>query len=171
MFDTMTMTKIIGGFCGAFLIFLLGGFMAETIYHAGGGHGDDHAQAYEIPVEDAGGGGEEEEAIPFAELYAAADAGAGEGLFRQCSSCHKLDGSNAVGPYLNGVVDRAVGAIDGYSYSGALVAVAETWTPEDLSGFLENPSGWAPGTKMSYRGMKDAEDRANLIAYLATTDG
>ena len=52
MFDTMTMTKAVGGFCGTFLVFLLGGWAAEEIYHSGGGgHGDHHEQAYVIPVE------------------------------------------------------------------------------------------------------------------------
>ena len=171
MFDTMTWTKIVGAFCGMALLFLLGGFVGELIYHGGGGHGDDHAQAYTIEVADSGeGGGEGEEAVPFAELYAAADAGAGERVWRQCSACHKLDGSNAVGPYLNGVVDRAIASVAGYNYSGALAAVAEQWTPENLSAFIEAPADWAPGTAMSYRGLADAEDRANLIAYLATTN-
>ena len=169
MFDTMTMTKIVGGFCGTFLVFLLGGFVAEFIYHPA--HKDDHHQAYTIET----GGDEAEEdvvEVAFADVFATADAGAGERLWRQCSACHKLeDGANGTGPHLYGVVGRAVGSVPGYAYSGNLVAVADVWTPENLSGFLENPSQYAPGTKMSYRGMGDVEDRANLIAYLATIGG
>jgi cytochrome c len=169
MFDTMTMTKAIGGICGTFLAFLLGGWVAETIYHSGGGgHGDGHDQAYVIPVE----GGEAAEDVPagppFEEVFAAADAAAGEGAFRPCSACHKVDGTDGVGPHLNGVVDRAVGSVGGFGYSGALVAVAETWSPENLNAFLESPKGYAPGTAMNYNGMRKIEDRANLIAYLAT---
>ena len=170
MFDTMTLTKAVGAFCGMALLFLLGGFVGELIYHGGGGHGDDHAQAYEIEVADAGEGGDADTTAPFEELFAAADAGAGERVWRQCSACHKLDGTDGVGPHLNGVVDRAVGSVAGFNYSGALSAVAETWAPENLNGFLEAPGDYAPGTSMSYRGLKDAEDRANLIAYLATTN-
>ncbi|MXQ08482.1 c-type cytochrome [Alphaproteobacteria bacterium GH1-50] len=169
MFDTMTMTKIIGGFCGTFLVFLLGGFVAEFIYHPA--HGDDHHQAYTI---ETGDDGAEEEVVEvdFAEVYAAADAGAGERLWRQCSACHKLeDGANGTGPHLYGVVGRDVGSVPGYSYSGNLVAVADVWTPENLNGFLTNPGNYAPGTKMSYRGMGDIEDRANLIAYLDSVGG
>ena len=44
------------------------------------------------------------------------------------------------------------------------------WTPDELNAFLENPKGYAPGTKMAYRGMNDIEDRANLIAYLDSLD-
>lgn len=173
MFDTMTMTKIVGGLCGTFLIFLLGGFVAEFIYHPAESHDGEHHQAYTIPVE--GGddaAGEEVAEVPFEEVYASADAAAGERLFRQCQACHKVeDGANGTGPHLYGVVGREVDGVDGYSYSGALEQVADVWTPENLNGFLENPKGYAPGTKMSYAGMKSVEDRANLIAWLDSLDG
>lgn len=166
MFDTMTSTKILGGFCGALLIFLLGGFFAEFIYHEPKAHGDgEHHQAYTI---DTGGdhGGEEVVEVPFADVYAAADAGAGEKLFRKCAACHKLD-ANGTGPSLGGIVGRAVGSADGFgSYSGALNAAADVWTPENLSGFLENPKKFASGTTMNFGGFSDIEDRANLIAWL-----
>lgn len=169
--DTMTFTKIIGGFCGALLIFLLGGWAAETLYHVGPvGHGDEeHAAGYEIVVdggdEDAG----EEEEVDFATILASADAGKGEKVFGKCRACHKLeDGANGTGPHLFGVVDRAVGSVDGFGYSGALVAVADVWDADHLNGFLENPKSYAPGTKMGFAGLKSIEDRANLIAYLAT---
>ena len=169
MFDTMTMTKAIGGFCGTFLVFLLGGWAAEIIYHGGeGGHGDHHEQAYVIPVESDEVVEEVVEGPPFADVYALADAAEGEGEFRPCAACHALDGSDGVGPHLNGIVDGAVAASDGFGYSGSLIAVAETWTPENLNAFLENPGDYAPGTAMNFRGIRKIEDRANLIAYLAT---
>ena len=169
MFDTMTWTKIGGGLCGTWLVFLLGGFFAEFIYHPKG-HGDDHGQAYVIDTgSDDHGGGEEVAEVPFATLFASADPAKGEKAFRACKACHAVeDGKNGTGPTLYGVVNRAVGAVDGFGYSGKLVAVASTWTPEELDAFLEDPKGYAPGTKMSYRGMPDAEDRANLIAWLNT---
>lgn len=171
MFDTMTMTKTLGALCGALLIFLLGKWAAEVMYHTGGGHGDHAAQAYVIEVE--GGddaGAEEEEAAPtLEELLAAADAGKGAKVFSKCKACHKLeDGVNGTGPHLFAVVDRTVGSVDGFGYSGKLVAVAETWSAENLDAFLTNPKGFAPGTKMSFTGLKKATDRANLIAYLQT---
>ncbi len=90
-------------------------------------------------------------------------------FFGKCKACHKLeDGANGTGPHLWAVVDRVVGSVDGYGYSGALVAVAETWSPENLDGFLENPKKYAAGTKMGFSGLKKPVDRANLIAYLAT---
>ena len=174
MFDTMTMTKVVGGLCGTFLVFLLGGWAAEIIYHsAEGGHDGEAVQAYVIEVPEAGTGeaAVEEEAVPFDVALASADASAGEGVFRNCRSCHALDGSDGVGPHLNGVVGRNIDAVEGYAYSGALEQVADVWTEENLYNFLENPQGWAPGTKMGYAGLKAPEDRANLIAYLASTEG
>lgn len=173
MFDTMTFTKIIGGFCGALLVFLLGGWAAEALYHTGGGHGEDHAaQGYVIEVEEDDSGADAEVEIAFADVMATADAGQGERVFGKCRACHKLDdGANGTGPYLYGIVGRAVGAADGFGYSGSLVAVADVWSPENLNAFLENPRGYAPGTTMSFSGLRDVEDRANLIAYLSTIGG
>jgi len=177
MFDTMTMTKIVGGFGGMLLIFLFGNWAAESLYATEAEvHGEEPEQAYRIDTgedeadsEDAAA--EEETGPDFGVVFAAADPAAGEKLFKGCKACHKVEaGANATGPTLYGVVGRAVGSVDGYNYSGKLVAVAETWAPEALSDFLENPKGYAPGTKMSYKGMKDIEDRANLIAYLDSLD-
>ena len=71
MFDTMTMTKIIGALCGTLLVFLLGNWVAETVYHVGSdGHGDDHAMAYPIEVAEGHGGDEVEEGPDFAEILA-----------------------------------------------------------------------------------------------------
>jgi len=167
MFDTMTMTKVMGGLCGTFLVFLLGAWLAEEIYHSGG-HGDYHDMAYVVePVVDEGGEEAVEEEVDFATVFAAASAEDGEGLWRNCRSCHALEaGVHGVGPALHGVVDRQVAFYDDFNYSGSLVAVAEKWSPENLNAFLENPGAYAPGTAMGYNGMRDIEDRANLIAYL-----
>lgn len=169
MFDTMTMTKVVGAGCGSLLVFLLGSWAAETIYHTGGGNGE-ATQAYVIDT------GAAEEAAPaeqvaFADLYAAADVGAGERAFAKCRACHKIDGSDGVGPYLNGIVDKAKAASAGFAYSAVLVGMAaDTWTPENLDAFLTNPKGYAPGTKMSFNGLPNPTERANLIAWLATTN-
>lgn len=167
MFDTMTVTKAAGALFAMWLILLLGKWAAETLYHVGG-HGE---QAYVIPVEESAPADDGADAVPFEEIYAAADAAAGEGLFRACQSCHKLDGSNGTGPHLDGVVGRPVGSVDGFGYSEALLSLGGEWTPDRLAEFLASPKGYANGTKMSYAGMKKVEDRANLIAYLASTGG
>jgi cytochrome c len=174
MLDTMTLTKVTGAFCGTFLIFLLGKFAAEQIYHMGGeSHDGEIHQAYTI---DTGDDGETDvvvdEGPDLATLMASADLGKGERVFGKCKACHKLeDGAKGTGPHLYNVVDRAIGQVDGFGYSSVLAENGDAWTPEHLDAFLENPKGWAPGTKMSFAGLKKPEDRANVIAYLQGIGG
>jgi cytochrome c len=170
MFDTMTLTKITGALCGSLLVFLLGKWAAEVIYHTDTAYHGERTLAYSIDT-DEGEAAEPAEEVDFAVVLAAADASAGERLFRACASCHRLDGADGTGPHLNGVVGRPAGAVAGFAYSGALSAVVDNWTPEHLNGFLANPRSYAPGNRMSYNGMASVEDRANLIAYLAETEG
>jgi len=167
MFDTMTITKAFGALCGALLFLLLGAWASESLFNI-----DTHGErAYVIIEEGAHDDMPDEPVIEvaFADVYAVADAGAGERLFRQCQACHSLHpGQNGVGPSLHGVVDRPKHAADGFGYSDALLATSGAWDAETLSAFIENPRSYAPGTAMAYNGMSDVEDRANLIAFLAT---
>ncbi|MEO0487465.1 MAG: cytochrome c family protein [Pseudomonadota bacterium] len=174
MLDTMTATKVTAALCGSLLVFLLGAWAAEEIYHMGGhGHGDHHEQAYSIDTGHDDDHGEVEEGPTVAEVLAAADAGKGERVFNKCRACHQLEaGVNGTGPYLYAVVNRTIGAVDGFGYSGVLSGMTDqAWTPENLYAFLENPKGFAPGTSMSFNGLAKSEDRANLIAYLETFGG
>ncbi|WP_338014546.1 c-type cytochrome [Rhodophyticola sp. CCM32] len=168
----MIITKIGGAACGALLIFLLAGWAGSGLYSIGGGHHGEHEAGYVIETDDAVTEvAEDVPEVPFAEVYASADAGAGERLWRQCGTCHSdQDGVNGVGPYLHGVVGRAKHAAVGFAYSDGLLATTGEWTPENLSDFIANPREYAPGTAMSYNGMRDVQDRANLIAYLDTLD-
>jgi cytochrome c len=98
---------------------------------------------------------------------------AGEKVFKKCAACHKVGDSakNGTGPMLNGIVGRAAGSVDGFRYSKPLMAMAEAglvWDDEAMHGFFENPKGFMKGTKMSFAGLKKADDRDALIAYLAT---
>ena len=172
MFDTMTMTKVLGAVCGSLLVFLLGNWAAEALYHTGPEEGGEEvAQAYSIDTGAAEGETEAgaEAGPPFEEVLAAADVGAGEKVFSKCKSCHKVDGGDGTGPHLNGVVDRPKASIAGFAYSDALLAMAsDAWTPDNLNGCLTNPKVYAPGTKMGFAGLGKVEDRANVIAYLAS---
>lgn len=173
--NTMEITKIVGALCGALLIYLLVNWAGESMYHVqaaahgGDGHGEGATDAYVIEVAAAGQAEVEEEGPPFAEVLATADAGKGEKVFSKCKACHKLDdGANGTGPHLFNIVDRAMTSIDGFAYSGAFTELSGNWTPEELSAFLANPKKYAPGTKMTFAGLKKIDDRANLIAYLQT---
>lgn len=174
MFDTMTVTKAGGALCGAFLIFLLGKLAAESLYHtAPPAHGGDAvAQAYTI---DTGADEAEdvaaEEEPDVAMMMASAEPAAGEKVFAKCKACHKIDGSNATGPHLDGVVGRPVASVDGFGYSDAMKSFGGDWTPEALFAFLGNPKGVMPGTKMAFAGLPKLEDRANLIIYLQSLGG
>lgn len=95
------------------------------------------------------------------------DAAAGEKVFALCRSCHVLDeGVNRVGPSLHKVVGRKSGSVAGFSYSDANKNSGVTWTTDVLFKYLEDPKAFMPGTKMAFPGIKDAQDRANLVAYL-----
>lgn len=167
MFDTMTVTKAAGGVLGAFLIFLVGKWAAEVLYHVGG----EGEPAYVIETEDAGDTEEAATEVSFADLLAQADLKKGAKLFKKCAACHKVEkGANSTGPYLYGVVGRPVGAVEGFSYSDAMANHGGEWTPEALNEFLTSPKSYVPGTKMSFKGFAKPEERANIIAYLDSLD-
>ncbi|MGQ0565437.1 MAG: c-type cytochrome [Gemmobacter sp.] len=174
MFDTMTITKAGGALCGSLLVFLLGSWAARSLYYVGAETAGEHGeapQAYviEVAAEEAAPA-EGGEAVDFPALVAAADVAAGEKVFAKCKTCHKIDGTDGTGPHLNGIVGKAKAASGGFAYSDALMGMAsDAWTPDNLNAFLTNPKGYAPGTKMAFAGLPKVEDRASLVAWLATT--
>ena len=90
-------------------------------------------------------------------------------MFGKCKSCHKLDdGVNGVGPHLYKVINRDIGSIEGFKYSKALMGLEGVWSIEELNKYLTKPSEYAPGTAMSFAGLKKDKDRADLIEYLNT---
>ena len=101
-------------------------------------------------------------------LIGAADMDKGKKLMKRCASCHDVSqgGPNKVGPNLWDVVGAAVASHEGYSYSAALSGVGGDWSYEALDAFLAKPKTFAPGTKMTFAGLKKPEDRANIIGFL-----
>ena len=108
-------------------------------------------------------------ALPAASA-GAADAEAGGRVFRtQCGACHTVEaGKNRVGPSLFGIVGRVSGQVAGFKYSKANQEAHITWTPEVLDKYLTAPKEMVPGTTMAFVGIKNATQRADLIAYLET---
>lgn len=100
----------------------------------------------------------------------AQDAGRGERVFKsQCSICHSpRPGRNIIGPSLFSVVGRHSGMIPGFHYSAANRTSGLVWDPSTLNRYLAAPGQVVPGTLMTYPGLKDPSQRADLIAYLAT---
>lgn len=100
------------------------------------------------------------------------DAAAGEKVFMQCASCHVVEpGVNRVGPSLAGIIGRVAGTVEGFNYSDANKNSGITWTPEKMFQYLENPQRVVPGTKMAFAGLKNGQDRADVIAYIKTHGG
>jgi cytochrome c len=174
MFDTMKMTKAVGAVCGSLLVFLLIAWGAEAVFGTSSevtGEGE-AAQAYTIATDEAPAATDTTapaDAGPaFADVYATADVAAGEKTFGKCKSCHNIDGKNATGPHLNGVVGRARASVADFTYTEPMASSHDAWTPELLNTFLTSPKAYVPKTKMSFAGLPKVQDRANVIAYLAT---
>src|SRR5215510_8457021 len=116
--------------------------------------------------------------VAAAALLMAAPASAQEGnadegaeVFKKCRACHDVgpDAKNKVGPLLNGIVGRKAGTIEGFAYSEANKSAGGkglVWTEDVLFKYLENPLTFMPGTKMAFAGLKDPQDRKDIIAFL-----
>ena len=101
-------------------------------------------------------------------LFASTSAAEGAKVFKKCAACHSINegGSNKIGPALWGVLGRSVGSVPDYKYSKAMAAYGKNWSFEEMNGFLLKPKEWIKGTKMSFAGLKKAEDRAAVILYM-----
>ncbi|PWK62293.1 c-type cytochrome [Roseicyclus mahoneyensis] len=115
-------------------------------------------------------------AAPSSPALAQGDPALGETLYRPCRACHMIgDGAvHRVGPHLNGLVARPIGASPGYEFSADLAtagAEGATWTVEALDRFLAGPREYFPGTRMVFRGIRSEADRAHLIAYMQEAGG
>jgi len=121
---------------------------------------------------DTSEGGEVADVIPdWGTVLPKADIAKGQTVTGKCASCHQFDpaGTNNIGPGLFGVVGRPPGTHAGYAYDSAMQDFAKThtaWTYDLLYQFLKNPQGFMAGTKMTFVGLKDPQDRINVIAYL-----
>ncbi len=97
------------------------------------------------------------------------DAEAGKKVFNKCAACHSIEPDKVrVGPSLFGVVGRKAGTLPGFNYSTAMKDYGVVWNAETLNVYLEAPMQVVKGTKMTFPGLKDATERANVIAYLET---
>jgi cytochrome c len=95
------------------------------------------------------------------------DAAAGRVVFAQCRACHETkEDVNKSGPSLAGIVGRKAGSVDGFSYSDANANSGLTWSEEQLYVYLEDPQRTVPKTKMIFPRLAQAQDRADVIAYL-----
>jgi cytochrome c len=107
---------------------------------------------------------------PLETLLASADLAKGEATFAKCAACHTIEqgGANGIGPNLWATMGAKHGHIAGFAYSEALTSIAGPWDWKGMDAWLANPRRYAPGTKMSFAGLSDPVERANLIAWLNT---
>ncbi len=94
----------------------------------------------------------------------------GEEIYTRCLACHTL-AHNRVGPRHCGLFGRKAGSAPNFQYSAAMKKYGVVWNEETLDRFIENPLKTVPGTKMGYAGVKDPQERADLIAYLKKATG
>jgi len=164
----MEFNKIFAAVLVAGIVAMLGGFIAKKLVHP---HKPAEFAYNVAEMEGSAGAGpaQEKKAEPILAMIATADVARGEKIAKACAACHSFNqgGANGVGPNMWGVVAGPKNHAPGFNYSGALEKNGELkWTYASLNKFLWKPKEYAPGTKMSYAGLRKPEDRAALIAWM-----
>ena len=169
--------KLLCAILTAFLFFLLTSFIGDLIYHY-----DKKVKSLSYFVEENDITNtsnlkltsEEKKIIvnkqEIEAMLSLGDERAGEKFAKKnCATCHKFDlpQKNKIGPSLAMLFNRKIASVDGYKYSDSLKEKNALWNIENLYFFLEKPKKWAPGTKMSYKGVKKQQDLINLIKYIS----
>ena len=135
------------------------------IYHGG----KPEKEGYPVESADGPDGGSGAAAVePIANRLAKADVAKGQASFAKCAACHSITqgGANGVGPNLWASMGKPHGHVAGFAYSDALKAVPGNWDFAAMDAWLASPRKYAAGTKMTFAGLSDAQERANVIAYL-----
>lgn len=162
--------KIAASILVAGLIALVIGKVTNTLYSPD----DQEKRGYQVEVASGGEGNSgkpaEEKPLDIPALMAAANAANGQAIFKKCASCHGAEksGGHKVGPNLWGVIGLKSAHHADFAYSTALKEKNITWGYAELFEFLKKPSAYAPGTKMSFAGLRKPEEIADVIAYLRT---
>ena len=165
----MESNKIFAAVLVAGIVAMLSGFTAKRLIPSHTPEKDSYViEVAETPK--SGAPVKKKVAEPVSDLLASADVARGKKLSKACAACHSFTkgGPHRVGPNLWDVVGKDIASNAGFSYSDVMSAKEGKWDYETIGTFLWKPKKFAPGTKMSYIGMKKTKDRANLIAWLRT---
>lgn len=140
--------------------------VSGMVYHGG----RPEKMGYPIEgVEAEGGEGGDAAEVPIASLMGKADPAKGQVVFQKCASCHTINqgGANGIGPNLYATLGEPIGqGKGGYAFSDALKSVGGNWDFDKMSAWLTSPRKFAPGTKMSFAGLSNPQDRADILAYI-----
>ena len=164
------LNKIAASILLAALVGMIGGKIADLLYRP---VLDPEKRGYQIEVKDIADSNSTAQIDPMANLdieslMKSANSEAGQQIFKKCMSCHTIakGGQTKVGPNLWGVVDSSKISVLGFSYSSAMKSAGGIWDIPSLFKFLHKPQLYIPGTKMSFIGLSNIQDIANVIAYL-----
>ncbi|MEM6557412.1 MAG: c-type cytochrome [Pseudomonadota bacterium] len=176
------LNKIFGALLAIALV-IMGLKEVSTIVFGGGHHhhkeyeslnawAESNFKGYRVDIAEIGGAGEViEEIYDLGALLLGADLARGERSFKaKCASCHTIEqgGSDGTGPNLYATMGAAKQSHGGFSYSGALGNTDGDWSWENMDAWLENPGSYARGTSMAFAGLKRDDERASVLAYLAS---
>jgi cytochrome c len=165
--NSFELNKILGALLGTCLVVvavhLASGALFSTPAPANPG--------YEIAVKEEAPGQQEAAKPaeqPIETLLASASTEHGAQVAKQCGTCHNFqEGQGAkVGPDLYGVVGRKIASVPGFNYSAALKGMNGNWTFDELNTWLKDPRAMVPGTAMTFAGLSNEKQRADVIAYL-----
>ena len=164
--DNRTNT-IAGWVLGAGIVALGASIVSSEVFH------QERPEQMGYPIEGVvveGGDAAVEE--PIAVYLAKGDAAKGENVFKKCAACHNAEpgGANALGPALYGVMGNPVAGHPGFAFSEPLKSKGGTWDWETMSTWLTNPKKFAPGTKMTFAGLGNPQDRADVMLFLNSRD-
>jgi cytochrome c len=170
--SSFELNKIIGAVLGAMILAMVCGIIAGSVVRRRALEKPAYTVAAVEPSKGEAGAGAAAGAgpEPIEPLLAAASADAGKAKVKACAACHTFDkgGKNGIGPNLYDTVGEPIAeGHEGYAFSPALQAhKGAKWTADDLNKWLFSPKSFAPGTKMTFPGMRSAQDRADVITYL-----
>lgn len=162
------LNKITAAILLASLIAMIVGVIAHAIYKP---KLDIAQRGYKIEVTEGGpaqDNSKPEEPVDIKKLMTSANAAEGEKIVKKCTTCHALEqgGANKIGPHLWKIHGAPKGKVEGFTYSKALASAGGVWDDESLYHFINKPSKFIPGTKMTFAGLSKPEDIANVIAFL-----
>lgn len=170
--DSFELNKILGAILGTCLFTLALNIGANAIFTAPKPEKPGYAIAAAEPTAADKGGAAAPAAPsePIEVLLAKASVERGEASAKKCAACHTFDkgGPNRVGPNLWGVVGRPRASAPGFNYSAAMKGKGGEWTFDEMNKFLAGPTGYIPGTSMTFAGLPRGSERADVIDFLRT---